>query len=106
MADAMTRLIECDRVPVGGGVFVRCEDHELAVYHASDPDRFFVSDNSCPHAGGNLSGGEIRGATVSCPYHYWTFDLITGACVDSPRARVRVYRCKVRDGVVYADLGK
>ena len=105
MESTLTRLVEWDRIPVGRGVFVPCQDKELAVFRLADPDRVFVIDNACPHSGGNLSGGQACGTTVSCPVHQWTFDLRSGLCVDSPKARVRVYRCEIRDGIVYADLG-
>lgn len=32
----------------------------------------------CPHLGGNLCNGKLRGRTVSCPLHAATFDLATG----------------------------
>ena len=69
-------------------------------------ERVIVIDNACPHAGGNLSGGEVTGNAVTCRWHHWTFDLDTGACTDSPRtrARVRRYPTQIRDGAVWADL--
>jgi len=101
----LTALIACEKVAPGAAVFVEHDGRELAVYHLTDPDRFVVSNNACPHANGNLSGGEIHGHTVTCPWHHWMFDLTTGLCVHSPKACVRVYPSVVRDGMVVADLG-
>ncbi|MCC7293830.1 MAG: Rieske (2Fe-2S) protein [Phycisphaerales bacterium] len=103
-APQWTRLIEVDRCPLGKGVFVEIAGRELGVFRRDDAPRFTVMDNSCPHASGNLSGGEVAGGTVSCPWHHWTFDLETGICTHSPLARVKVYACRVSEGVLYADL--
>ena len=122
---AFVEIIPLASCHKGGGTFVRHGDLELAVFRLTNPKpcanglqpveagpgavpdgTVVVIDNACPHAGGNLSGGELAGKTVTCKWHHWTFDLETGACMDSPRARARVrcYRTEIRDGVVWADL--
>ena len=104
MPDRMVPLIECRRCPAGRGAFIAHGDRELAVFHLTDPPRFVVTDNSCPHASGNLSGGEIVEGAIECPWHQWRFSLSTGFCVESDRARVRVYRSEVREGTLFVDL--
>jgi len=94
-------IIELERCRAGGGTFVACGGRELAVFRLAEPDRLYVIDNTCPHAGGNLAAGQVAGEVVSCPWHGWKFDLTTGVCVDSPQACVRRYPAEVREGVVY-----
>ena len=101
---ASVRLIETDRCPPGKGVFVSAGGRELAVFHLTDPQRFAVIDNSCPHASGNLSGGEVTSGVVSCPSHQWKFDLRTGVCPHSPLARVQCYPAEVRGGSIWVNL--
>ena len=101
---SMTKLIELSRCRLDTGTFVECSGRELAVFNLANPTRLFVIDNTCPHAGGNLSGGDIEGDTVSCRWHQWVFDLNTGAGTHSPLARVGRYDCEVRDGFVWVDL--
>jgi nitrite reductase (NADH) small subunit len=36
----------------------------------------------CPHLGGPLFQGTLRGDVVMCPWHLWCFSLSTGARVD------------------------
>ena len=72
---------------------------ELGVF-LPGPERVFVIDNACPHAGGNLSAGELAQGVVTCPWHQWQFDLATGACTDSAVARVQKYPARIRDGWV------
>ncbi len=99
-----TKLIRIDDCLPGCGVFVHRGDKELAVFHLSDPDHFVVSQNTCPHAGGNLSAGEISGHCVTCPMHNWKFDLHTGYCVGTDDVIIKRYESKVRDGALFADL--
>lgn len=89
---------------MGKGRFVEAGGHELAVFQLADPPRFVVIRNSCPHAGGNLAAGAVAGTVVTCPWHQWPFDLVTGACVLSETARLTHYLTKVESDEVYALL--
>jgi len=97
-------LIPLARCRGSGGTFVAAGGRELAVFLLDDPERIVVIDNSCPHAGGNLSGGQVAGNVVQCPWHQWKFDLDRGVCTHSDLARLRRYRCEVRSGVVWVDV--
>ncbi len=100
------KLLGTDDCPAGCGIFVRHGRKELSVFHLTDPDRFVVSENACPHASGNLSAGEIHRGTVTCPVHQWKFDLNTGHCVGTDDVFLKRYACKVEHGAVWADLSK
>ena len=103
----MIKLIALDRCPVGRGVFVECRGRELAVFRpATGGDEVFVTENACPHSSGNLSGGLLDGVEVTCRSHDRRFDLRSGSCVDSPKARIVRYPVQVRGGDVYIDLDR
>lgn len=101
---AFAPLIPLSDCREGAGTFVEHDGRELAVFRLPDPERVFVIDNACPHASGNLSGGDVSGDVVTCPWHYWHFNLATGLCTHSDRARVRTFPSEVRDGVVWVDV--
>lgn len=101
---AFVELIPIAQCRTGAGTFVEHGDRALAVFRLTNPERVIVIDNACPHAGGSLSGGEVIGSILTCPWHYWQFDLNTGRCTHSDLARVRRYPAQVRDGVVWVDL--
>ena len=46
------------------------------------------------------------GTTLVCPWHWYRFDLDTGACATNPDYRLRTYPVLVRDGARYADVGE
>ena len=101
---AYVELLPLAQCHTGRGTYIECGGRELAVFRLVEPERVFVIDNTCPHANGNLSGGDVEGDIVTCPWHFWEFNLNTGVCVHSDRARVRRYRAELRDGHVWADL--
>jgi nitrite reductase/ring-hydroxylating ferredoxin subunit len=57
----------------------------------------------CPHLAGPLFQGSVARDAVTCPWHFWRYDLRTGERVDARRlgagedARALV-RCEVRIG--------
>jgi nitrite reductase/ring-hydroxylating ferredoxin subunit len=39
----------------------------------------------CPHLEGPLFQGTLTGPTVTCPWHFWRYDLRTGRRIDGAR---------------------
>lgn len=103
-ADSWTPLCSVADCPPGRAKFVSIGGHELAVFHLTDPERFVVTQNSCPHAGGNLAAGEVAGPVVTCPWHQWQFNLDSGACTLSPNVALHRYECKIENDRLYARL--
>ncbi len=99
----MEKLISLKRCQPDGGTFVESAGRELAVFLLGEPLHVVVIDNACPHASGNLSGGQVDGNTVDCPWHHWKFDLRTGVCTNADLARVRRYAAEIREGWVWFD---
>ena len=86
----------------GEGKVVEVEGLELALFRVGD--EVVALENACPHRGGPLAFGDVRGATVYCPLHAWPFDLRTGKCTEFPEVRARTLRVRVRGGVVRVEL--
>ena len=99
------RLIELDRLPLNQGVFIEIGGRELAVFRLSEPAGVYVIDNSCPHAGGNLSAGDLmEGGVIRCPWHAWKFRLCDGKSADGSVANVYSYPVEIRGEDVYVKL--
>lgn len=47
-------------------------------------DQIKVYDGVCPHLGGPLLEGEIRGDRITCPWHRYEWSLVTGKCFTVP----------------------
>ncbi|MDD5702290.1 MAG: non-heme iron oxygenase ferredoxin subunit [Dehalococcoidales bacterium] len=61
---------------------------------------FYAVDNTCTHAGGDLSNGKLEGTTVTCPRHGSKFDVTTGRNLSGPK--IPFFKPKVRDLNAYA----
>jgi 3-phenylpropionate/trans-cinnamate dioxygenase ferredoxin component len=55
------------------------DEHEYLLVMVQD--KFYATDNRCPHMGGNLSMGKLDGIILTCPRHYSQFDLTDGHVV-------------------------
>ena len=100
-----TRIVALSECQTGRGRYVTVGPHELAVFRLESPsDQIIVTKNSCPHAGGNLAAGALAGSIVTCPWHQWPFDLLTGACPLSERVTLTRFESRVDDGWVWVRL--
>ncbi len=92
-------LCPLDEISIGRARYVEAADRPLCVVRVGETDAA-VFDDSCPHAGGPLSGGHVEDGCLVCPLHQWPFRLADGVCADTSVFRVRKYVSRVRDGVV------
>ncbi|NBW95238.1 MAG: Rieske (2Fe-2S) protein [Planctomycetia bacterium] len=58
-------------------------------------------DGLCPHQGGPLGTGHLCGTILTCPWHGWQFDVVTGRHKLSATVRQPVYDVQEREGGVY-----
>jgi nitrite reductase/ring-hydroxylating ferredoxin subunit len=59
---------------------------------------------ACLHKGASLEGGVCREGIITCPSHWWRYDLRDGALQGTPGAALTVYPARVVDGVVEVSL--
>jgi nitrite reductase/ring-hydroxylating ferredoxin subunit len=57
--------------------------------------RIYALDNTCLHQGGPLGEGRLEGEVVTCPWHFWEFNVRTGEKVGEPSLRVATYPVQV-----------
>ncbi len=69
-------LLDVSELPPGASAEVVAEGRIFAVYNVEG--RIYVLDGICPHAGGPLGKGQLKGNIVTCPWHGWQFDVATG----------------------------
>lgn len=68
-----------------------------------DGEPHAVAD-SCLHKGVSLEGGMCKDGFITCPSHWWRYDLRDGSLQGSPGEHLATYPCRVVDGVVEVDL--
>jgi nitrite reductase/ring-hydroxylating ferredoxin subunit len=64
-------------------------------------DVVYALKETCSHAAGPLSEGELKGDTITCPWHFSTFRLSDGGVVHGPAgSRQPSYRTQVSEGMI------
>ncbi|MGO8958123.1 MAG: Rieske (2Fe-2S) protein [Streptosporangiaceae bacterium] len=63
-----------------------------------------VTNAGCPHNGGPLADGIVRNGAITCPWHWYTFDLATGRCRSGANYALRLYPVVRRNGRAFAEL--
>ncbi len=76
------RIADASEIPLGQGREFVVAGKIVAVFNVEG--EFHAMDGICPHAGGPLAKGVLRGIVVTCPWHGWQFDVTTGRhCLNS-----------------------
>jgi anthranilate 1,2-dioxygenase ferredoxin component len=55
---------------------------------------------ACLHKGASLEGGICRDGIITCPSHWWRYDLRDGSLQGTPGSGLTVYPARVREGIV------
>ncbi|MEU9716119.1 Rieske 2Fe-2S domain-containing protein [Streptomyces sp. NPDC047976] len=84
---------------------VRAFGTRLVVFQGADDGALHVLNAYCPHMGGNLAHGTVKGDTVACPFHDWRWSG-DGRCAAVPYARrvpprARAWTTLERNGQLY-----
>lgn len=65
---------------------------------------YFAVSDICPHAGMPIGGGFVEEGCITCPHHFWQFDVKTGECPHIKGEKIETYECKILDGKVYVKI--
>ncbi|GAA2774647.1 Rieske 2Fe-2S domain-containing protein [Streptomyces showdoensis] len=68
---------------------------KLVVFQGRDDGELHVLNAYCPHMGGNLAQGTVKGDAVACPFHDWRWSG-DGRCAGIPYARRVPPRARTR----------
>jgi nitrite reductase (NADH) small subunit len=100
---AFLRAARKDEIPAGTIREFQVDGKTLAVSNVDG--KFYAIDNTCLHRGGPLGQGELEGATVTCPWHGWQYDVTTGKVTRNPAVGVACFPVEVRGEDIWVDCG-
>jgi nitrite reductase/ring-hydroxylating ferredoxin subunit len=98
---ALQRVCSLDELPPGKLLKADLSGQALMLFNHGG--ELHAMSRVCLHRGGDLSSGELEGGIVTCPLHFWKFDLKDGVCVQVPSARLKTYPVSVQDNGVFVD---
>jgi NAD(P)H-dependent nitrite reductase small subunit len=90
----------------GGGSAVKVSNTELAVYYHLSTEKWYATQNSCPHKqlqvlSRGLVGMHGEEPKVACPIHKNTYNLNTGKGISNPGYNLATFDCKEDGGRVF-----
>lgn len=100
---AFMRVAKVAELPSGSIREFQVEGKSIALANVSG--KFHAINNVCLHRGGPLGQGVLEGHTVTCPWHGWQYDVLTGKVVQNPAVGVDCYALELRGEDIFIDVG-
>ena len=99
----LVKVAETGHLPPGKATVVEFDGNRIALFNVGGT--FYALDDTCPHAGGPLSEGQVDGGKIICPWHDAAFDLKTGDVLSPPAFEgVKGYKVVVEGDDVKVEL--
>ncbi len=89
-------------LPPGSALAIEAGDEVVAVFNVEGT--FYAIDGRCAHNEGPLVEGTVHDGIVTCPWHWWRYEVATGRRLGSDVIAQQRYRVTVEDGVVWVDV--
>lgn len=102
IVDEFVPVARIEEVPSGQGRVIKIQGKTIALFNVEG--RFYAINNICPHEGGPLAKGKLKGHVVSCPWHHLKFDVRNGFGTDGGGYCVIRYDVRVEEDQVYVSL--
>jgi nitrite reductase/ring-hydroxylating ferredoxin subunit len=87
------KVASVSELSVGSSKTVEVNGKAIALFNVGG--KIYALDNTCLHQGGPLGEGLLDGEVVTCPWHFWEFNVRTGEKVGEPSLRVATYPVQV-----------
>jgi len=100
---AFLRTARRDEVPPGTIREFQVDGKNLAISNVGG--KLYAIHNTCLHRGGPLGQGELAGETVTCPWHGWQFNVVSGKSSVNPAVGVACFPVEVRGEDIWVDCG-
>ena len=97
--DGFQMAARIDEIPPGESKVIEVNGKPIAVFNVGGS--FYAIYNTCPHEGGPLGEGRLKGYVVSCPWHDLSFDVRNGRGTHDGGYCVGSYEVKVEGHEVY-----
>ena len=96
MSEEWFTIATIDELPDGAALAATAGGVEVAVFNHGG--ELHALDNRCLHRGGPLAQGVMRDGVVTCPFHLWRYEVMTGRCIGSSGAALRRYKVRAQGG--------
>lgn len=93
-----------DELVDGAAKLVTVRGRKIALSRIGE--EVFAMRDACPHKAGPLSDGRVSAtrAELICPWHFFRFDVRTGASITNPELVNETYPVRIESGNVYVSI--
>lgn len=103
MSKERVRVLGLAELPPGRLAYAEVDGLPIAL--ANVDGAIYAFGDSCRHEGGPLSAGVLIDATVTCPWHGWTYDVRTGKSIVPPIGlRVPTYPVVIEGDDIFVEI--
>ena len=99
MLEGFQSVALVNEVPPGQVKVVIVNNREIALFNIDG--KYFAIHNLCPHEGGPLGQGHVKGFVVACPWHDLAFDVRNGQGMDGGGYCVGSYHVQVEGEEIF-----
>ncbi len=93
------RVCKINDIPPGTSKVFNVHERPIALFNVEG--RLYAIYNVCPHEGGPLGEGHVKGCVVTCPWHDLAFDLRSGQGTDGGGYCVGSYEVRIEAEEVF-----
>ncbi len=93
------RVCKIDEIPPGTSKVFTVHERPIALFNVEGS--VYAIYNVCPHEGGPLGEGHVKGCVVTCPWHDLAFDLRNGQGTDGGGYCVGSYEVRIEEEEVF-----
>jgi nitrite reductase (NADH) small subunit len=103
------KAVSVDEVPKNGGVCVKIDDKQIALFNFTSRKKWYACQNLCPHKlqmilSRGMIGDKQGIPKVACPFHKKSFSLESGENLDGEDYFLQTYPVKVENGYAYIGI--
>ncbi len=78
--EGFQKVAQLSEVPPGQTKVVMLGNRAVALFNVDG--KLYAIHNICPHEGGPLNEGRLKGHVIACPWHDLAFDVRNGQGID------------------------
>jgi nitrite reductase (NADH) small subunit len=96
------KVASLSQLPTGSVIETSVGEDRYAICNVDG--RIHALAGTCPHRGGPLGQGAINGANLTCPWHAWEFDCLTGANDYNPAVTISTFPVQFAGDDILIDI--
>jgi nitrite reductase/ring-hydroxylating ferredoxin subunit/hemoglobin-like flavoprotein len=86
-------------IPENGRKIIHVGDTSIGIFNHKG--QWVAHRNSCLHRGGPVCTGSLNGDVITCPWHGFQYNVLTGQLLVDPSAKLESYEVKVINGELH-----